>query len=243
MIFLLIAVNIANASDPDTLWKIVNDQCVRHKIDSGNPFPCEQVNLKSGSGYAVFKANVGIAQFLLIPTKRISGVEDKELLEKGSPNYWAYAWNVRSDMEKRLQRKLKRDQIALAVNSAYGRTQNQLHIHVDCVRPDVQLYFLHHMSGISSHWTRLNVSFSGHYYWAMIIPSAELGNKNPFKLLADGLPQARKHMDRYTLVLLGKIFADGSKGFILLADHVEEDIGDHASGEELLDHNCAITKR
>ena len=33
---------------------------------------------------------------------------------------------------------MPRDDISLAVNSVYGRSQNQLHIHIDCVRSDVR---------------------------------------------------------------------------------------------------------
>jgi CDP-diacylglycerol pyrophosphatase len=230
----------AQAYDPDALWKIVDGQCLRHQLESGNPIPCAQIDLRPGAGFAVLKDIVGIAQFLVIPTMRLTGVESPELLANGSPNYWAYAWRVKASVEDRLRRKLARDQVALAVNSAYGRTQNQLHIHVDCIRPDVHESLRQHSAEIGSQWAPLGIALRGHPYWAMRILGPELGDNNPFKLLAEGMPSARQQMDRQTLVLIGATFENGNKGFILLADHVDLTIDDRASGEELQDHDCAI---
>jgi len=230
----------AQAYDPDALWNIVDGQCLRHQIENGNPLPCAQIDLRPGAGFAVLKDNVGIAQFLIIPTKRITGVESPELLANGSPNYWAYGWRVKAAVEESLHRKLARDEVALAVNSAYGRTQNQLHIHVDCIRPDVHEILHQHSAEIGSQWAPLGIALKNHRYWAMRILGSNLGNNNPFKLLAEGMPTARQHMDRQTLVLIGATFEDGNEGFILLADHVDLAVGDRASGEELLDHECAI---
>jgi CDP-diacylglycerol pyrophosphatase len=237
------SVGQAQAYDPDALWKIVNGQCLRHQLESGNPIPCTTIDLRSGAGFAVLKDIVGIAQFLVIPTVRINGVESPELLANGSPNYWAYAWRAKANVEERLHRKLARDQIALAVNSAFGRTQNQLHIHIDCIRPDVYESLRQHANEIGSQWAPLATALNGHPYWAMRILGSELGDNNPFKLLAERLPFARQHMDRQTLVLIGAIFKDGGEGFILLEDHVEPDINDRASGEELQDHECAIADK
>ncbi len=230
----------AQASDPDALWKIVDGQCLRHQLDSGNPAPCARIDIRPGAGFAVLKDIVGASQFLVIPTKRITGVESPELLSDLSPNYWNYAWTVKTAVEERLHKKLARDQVALAVNSAYGRTQNQLHIHIDCIRVDVHQSLRRHYAEIGDQWAPLGISLSGHSYWAMRILGPDPGDNDPFKLLAKGMPSTRRHMDRQTLVLVGATFDDGKEGFILLADHADPAIGDRASGEELQDHDCAI---
>jgi CDP-diacylglycerol pyrophosphatase len=174
------------AYDPDALWKIVDGQCLRHQLESGNPIPCTQIDLRPGAGFAVLKDIVGVAQFLVIPTVRITGVESSELLTNGSPNYWAYAWRVKANVEERLHRKLARDQVVLVVNSAFGRTQNQLHIHVDCIRPDIHEILRQRINEIGGQWAPLGTELNGHPYWAMRILGAELGDHNPFKLLAEG---------------------------------------------------------
>ncbi len=116
------------AADPDALWKIVHDRCVPNAEKTGQPAPCAQIDLEGGAsrGYAVLKDLVGVAQFLLIPTARLGGIESPELLASGAPNYWDAAWRARGDVEDRLQRKLPRDAIGLAINSASGRSQAQL---------------------------------------------------------------------------------------------------------------------
>jgi CDP-diacylglycerol pyrophosphatase len=67
-----------------------------------------------------------------------------------------------------------------------------------------------------------------------------LDGTNPFTLLADGVPGASMAMGEQTLVVAGAEFAGGSPGFIILSDQVNLAGGDHASGEELQDHGCAI---
>jgi CDP-diacylglycerol pyrophosphatase len=67
-----------------------------------------------------------------------------------------------------------------------------------------------------------------------------LDGTNPFTLLTDGVPGARMAMGEQTLVVVGAEFAGGSPGFIILTDQVNLAGGDHASGEELQDHGCAI---
>lgn len=242
-IALLAALTLAACSahsSPDALWNIVDGQCRPHQAESGNPLPCTRVDLAPGKGYAVLKDRNGIAQFLLIPTMRITGIESPELLAEAAPNYWAYAWQEKADVEERLHRKLARDQIALAVNSAYGRTQNQLHIHVDCIRPDIRDSLRQQAAEIGIQWKPLPIALNHHRYQAMRIPGPELGERNPFKLLAQGLPGAREHMDRHTLVLTGATFENGAEGFILLADEAALASLDRGSGEELLDHDCAV---
>lgn len=240
-VLLCVVLGRAYAHDPNALWKIVHGRCVPHELKRGSPAPCEEVDLGPGAGYAVLKDLVGIAQYLVIPTKRLAGVESPELLANGAPNYWAFAWQARTAVEARLHHRLARDEVALAINSAYGRSQDQLHIHVDCIRPDVRRRLYRAAARIGGHWGPLGVPLRGHHYWAMRILGSDLGAHNPFRLLAQGMPGARRHMGRQTLVVTGATFADAGQGFIVLADHVDLAAGDRASGEELLDHTCAVS--
>lgn len=230
----------ARAADPDMLWKTVSGECLLHYGQDGNPSPCVQLDPRPEAGYALLKDHVGVAQFLVIPTTRVTGVESPALLAEGAPNYWEYAWQAKAFVEKRLPRPLKRDEVALAVNSVFGRSQNQLHIHVDCIRADVRDSLHRDTAEIGTEWAPLRQGLRGHRYWAMRIAGRDLGDNNPFKLLAGRMDDARQHMDRHTLVLTGAVFEDGSEGFILLADQIDPLTADRASGEELLDHDCAL---
>ena len=127
-------------ADPNALWTIVNGQCVPDQRNNGDPAPCALVDLDGGEprGYAVLKDLVGTTQYLLIPTERVPGIESPQILAVDAPNYFADAWRARSFVEQRAGRELPRDSLSLAINSADARSQDQLHIHVDCVRADVR---------------------------------------------------------------------------------------------------------
>ena len=59
-------------------------------------------------------------------------------LSPGAPNYWAQAWHARRYVDQRAGRVLGRDELSLAINSVYGRSQDQLHIHIECIKPAVR---------------------------------------------------------------------------------------------------------
>ena len=64
--------------------------------------PFAVVDLWEGDakGYAVLKDLVGAAQYLLIPTARVPGIESLLLLAPEAPNYFADAWRERGYTER-----------------------------------------------------------------------------------------------------------------------------------------------
>jgi CDP-diacylglycerol pyrophosphatase len=242
---LLLAPVSGRAADPSALWKIVSGQCVPHEETEHSPSPCSEVDLAAGveKGYVVLKDRNGVAQFLLIPTARISGIDDPAILAPGETNYWDAAWQARSFVEDRLHASLPRDDLSLAINSSVGRTQDQLHIHVDCIRPDVHATLAANLDKITNVWTPLTTPLAGHRYRAIRIDQPTLDGVNPFHVLADADPQAAADMGMHTLVAVGATFPDGTSGFVLLDDHADLAAGDRASGEELQDHTCAIAPK
>jgi CDP-diacylglycerol pyrophosphatase len=230
----------AARADPDALWKIVHDQCVPSEQSVGDPAPCAVVDL--AGGYAILKDRRGATQFLVIPTAKIAGIESPEILAPDAPNYWRAAWDARRLVEQRAGMPIPRDDIGMVVNSAYGRSQNQLHIHVDCIRPDV-IEALHAAApDIGSHWKPLGAELAGHRYRAMRLDGAVLSDRNPFNILAAGDAEAGSDMGRETLAVMGATLPDGRSGFFLLSDR-DSVIGmDVASSESLLDHDCAVLK-
>jgi CDP-diacylglycerol pyrophosphatase len=224
------------SADANALWHIVSEQCVPDQKLNHTPQPCTKVDLPAG--YAVLKDLVGNTQFLLIPTARISGIESTAILTQNAPNYWADAWRARSFVEDRARRHLPRDAIGLAINAISARSQNQLHIHIDCVRLDVRTALREHAAAIGPQWQHFAVPLVGHDYMAMRLEQPDLGATNPFVLLADGVTGARADMAHETLVVIGDSF-HGKDGFLLLAGHATPGTGNWGSGEQLLDHACA----
>lgn len=239
---LLLAAAPAARADPDVLWKIVHEHCVPNE-QHGSPAPCALVDLHDGvaGGWGVLKDISGATQYLVIPTARVTGIEDPHLLQPGVPNYFAAAWRERGYTERAAGHALPRDALSLAVNSPFGRSQNQLHIHIDCIRRDVRDALRHLFARIGDRWAPLPAPLARHRYWAMRVIAEDLGSADPFKLLADKKPGAAAAMNRQTLVVTGAAFG-GRPGFILLASQLDLAHGNHASGEELQDHACALAR-
>lgn len=229
---------VAHADDPSALWHLVNDQCVPNQLAHNDPAPCASVDM--GGGYVVLKDLVGATQFLVIPTERTSGIDDPAILAPGAPNYFAAAWRARSFVDERAGSELPRQWLSLAINSAFARSQNQLHIHVDCVRSDVHDALTEYATAIGPAWAPFPVPLAGHRYDAMSLGGADL-DANPFDLLADGVPGARDDMAARALVVVGSVAADGRPGFVLLTDRADPATGNDAEGEQLQDHDFCPT--
>jgi CDP-diacylglycerol pyrophosphatase len=240
-VLLLVAAAPARAENPDTLWNLVHEKCVPGFLASGDPKPCEQVVLPDGgpNGWVLLKDRDGATQYLVIPATKVTGIEDPSILAPDAPNYFAAAWASRGEFLGKVGHPLPRADISLAINSPYGRTQNQLHIHIDCVRSDVAAALQGQLGAVGPAWAPLGVALEGHPYRAMRLDGADL-TENPFLLLAKstGAEGIRTH----TLVAVAETFPDGKDGFVLLDDKVEVPLGDRASGEELQDHACAVAR-
>jgi len=225
-----------HSGDPNALWRIVHQQCVPDQQQHGNPAPCAQVTIDGGEdrGYALLKDRNGPYQFLLIPTALLGGIESPALLSADAPPYFAAAWRARSFVEQAAHRSLPREQLSLAINSVYGRSQNQLHIHVDCLRTEVREALHAHLHEIGEQWATLDTPLAGRRYRAMRIAEAAFEQANPFTLL--GVPSA--DMARHTLVVAGATFEDQTPGFILLDDTADLWRLDRGHGEDLQSHSC-----
>jgi CDP-diacylglycerol pyrophosphatase len=236
-----IVVAVRAAADPNVLWSIVHGECVPNERAHGDPWRCAKVDLSAGeaAGFAVLKDIKGATHYLLIPTKRIAGIESRALLAPGATNYFAAAWEERDRVAWRLLHPMPRETLSLAVNSVFGRSQNQLHIHIDCVRADVRDALWRVRSQIGRHWAPLPVLLAGHRYRAMRLDGERL-DRNPFKLLAHGVPGAAADMGRHTLVVAGLWYDDGGPGFVILDARADLAHGERASGEDLQDHDCQI---
>jgi CDP-diacylglycerol pyrophosphatase len=236
LVITIVGAGVGHAtSDPNALWRIVDTQCVPDQLEHGDPAPCARVDL--GDGSAVLKDLVGATQFLLIPTTRVTGVESPSLLASGAPNYFEDAWRARSFVDERAGWKVPRDWVGLAINSVFARSQNQLHIHVDCVSADVHTALSEHAADVGPAWAPFPVPLAAHRYDAIAVDGEGLDAVNPFVLLADGVAGARDDMAARTLVVVGSVDADGRPGFIVLTDRADAATGDQAEGEQLQDHD------
>jgi CDP-diacylglycerol pyrophosphatase len=236
----VLAPRLADASNPNALWHVVHDLCRVDMKISHDAAPCLMYDGKRG--VAALKDLRGQTQILLIPTTRVTGIESQKLLAPDGPNYWQAAWNARVYFERRAKNAAPREDIGMAINSTYGRSQNQLHIHIDCVRADVKAALSAHASAIGRRWAVLNADLAGSRYRARRIDGAEIAPHDPFKLLAQESPTVRGAMGAQTLAVIPMRFAKGKLGFALLASTGGTAANPDGSSEDLLDHECKVLK-
>jgi CDP-diacylglycerol pyrophosphatase len=223
------------------LWIVVHDICLTAYQSIGVAFPCAEVNLANGldRGFAVLQTPSSAAHVIVVPTIPISGIESPALLSEDAPNYWAAAWDARRFVEEGVRRPLPRDKVGMAVNSAAGRSQDQLHIHVACIAAPVADFLRRHQAEIRSVWTPLSSPLLGRRYAAMRVEADSLAQLNPFKALARRPIPGKVSMESQTLAVIGATFGDGKAGFYLLAADSHASPEGAASAEKLLDLKCA----
>ena len=221
-------------ADRLALWRIVHEQCVpaadRHEP---LPPPC----LSVGGADVVIKDRNGVAQLLEIPAAQVTGIEDPQALDEKAPNYFAAAWRARELMTRYRKAAPPREAVGITINSKYSRSQDQMHLHVDCLRPEVAQALAAYAPHLDSEWRPMTEALHGRKYWARRLDDLE--NANPFRLLADGVAGAREKMDLWSLAVV-PVQYDGKPGFALLADPAELTAGGHA--EDLQDHDCALAQ-
>jgi CDP-diacylglycerol pyrophosphatase len=132
-------------------------------------------------------------------------------------------------------RPLEWSDIGMTINSRRGRTQDQLHIHVDCVDPRLKRALAFRAGRLSSKWSTLDLRPWAARYRIKDIDAAGI-NQNIFKLIADEIPGARSRMALQSIGVVGSIGPNGGHGFTVLVNSS----GGHA--EELLDHTCSISE-
>ena len=232
---------LAQAGDRGLLWRVVQ-VCVANTRLTGASFPCLDVNLANGveSGFAVIRAPLENSHIIVTPTVRTTGVESVDLQAPGAPNYFQDAWRARHFVEERFSHAVSRDSIGMAVNSRLGRSQDQLHIHVDCLQAGVRDALRQHAADIhADHWSRLPFDLQGERYWALRLDNPDLADVNIFKLVDEGLHVPGEDRQRVTIVVAGASFERGVNGFYILAALAGHGRRNQGHGEFLMDHACA----
>jgi CDP-diacylglycerol pyrophosphatase len=218
----------------DALRDLVQNQCLTNWRAHHDPAPCERIVVSGAQsdspGYAVVKDRESGAHFLLGPLKTMTGTDSAELLDPDLPNFFAEGWTARDLLSDFVGHAVPRTAVGLALNTARERDQNQFHLHIECLRPDVAEALSAGAANITNKWSPITVV--GFTYQAMRITDPSLEATNPFELLAKLNTDARHHMETYTMLIAGMQYADGA-GFVILAS-----TGPRA--QFLLDPGCAV---
>ena len=224
------------AAPPDALWHVVHDLCMVDQKLLGRPTPCLEVNL--AGGYAVVPDPAKRAHLLLVPTRRLKGIEDPRLLDPEAPNYWREAWAARRWLAARVRGDLPRDAIALAINSVSGRSQDQLHIHISCIEPAFGNALSALAPNIDESWSTRTI-FDRR--WRVRLFRGDELDLDLFRVVAQAGETAGAHMGQQTIMAVGARTQTGP-GFYLLTRDTGADVGDHGSAEHMLDEQCLVAR-
>jgi CDP-diacylglycerol pyrophosphatase len=218
----------------DAIRRVVQDQCLPNWRQHHEPAPCERIWVSSpqpdSPGYAVLEDRKGGAHYLLIPIQTLTGNDSGELLDPDLPNYFAEAWNARDLLDKYVGHAVPRPAVGLALNSARARDQDQFHLNIECLRPEVFDALHASAAQISAKWSPITVI--GSTYQAMRIGDPSLETTRPFDLVAQLSSDARHHLETYTLLIAGMQYPDGA-GFVILTST-------GPTAELLLDPGCTV---
>ena len=217
------------------LWHVVHDLCVPSSRIGIN-FPCLSVSEPKDaySGWAIL--SVGSNHILTIPTRRVVGIESTDIRNAAMPNLWNIAWEARRYLSVSENSRLKKDNVALAINSAFARTQDQLHIHTGCVRIAFRNNLQKEASHISDAWSSLNTPINGVRYKVKSYTGQDLSGINIFATLPDTIRNNPKMMARQALAVVPATLPSGKHGFYILNNQADDNSNGQA--EALLDPAC-----
>jgi len=234
LVMLMITGNIAHA-DRNILWKKINEGCVPEYLNKDLYRPCRLVDMNKK--IIVYKVDNDKYQYLLLPTDKITGVEDSDLLKIDSPNYLYDAWFARTFLTERLGKPLKERFISLALNSTNARSQDQLHVHISCLSKSAnEILTKIPNSNLTEAWSKEKVTIPPYHYFYRKISLNELEKNNLFKSISDKVKQENGSLE-YTGVGLVNINRDN---FILLVGIGTSVFG--VSAESIQDHECGLAE-
>ena len=151
-------------------------------------------------GYALLQDRKGGVHELLIPTRRIAGIESRVLQKPETPDYFWLAWQARGMLSIAAARPVPDATVAIAVNSQYGRSQNQLHLHIACLRPDIRQQQL---AVAGTRWSKRWIRYwlLGHNYYLRTLTETELADQSVFVRVAKELAESGQAKGRYGIAL------------------------------------------
>jgi CDP-diacylglycerol pyrophosphatase len=168
--------------------------------------------------------------YLIIPTITVTGVEDSQIFNLPVLDFWEDGFFRSAKYPGQPAART-----ALAINSVHGRDQNQLHIHISCVRPDVSklLVNVKQMSSDPAKPTTLNLPPHNNPYEAVKVAGLT-GKSSPFEII-QAFPGVKNHMADQSIAVVGS--SKAGEYYVL-------DTYAHGTNpgmaEELLDQTCKM---
>lgn len=220
-----------------TLYAVVR-ACTLAQDTLGHPFPCLRVSPADGPAprTAVLRAPGSPTHIILVPTARIPGIEDPLLQHAPYGALWPAALAARRFVREGASFPVPPAAVALAVNADATRSQDQLHIHAECLRPALLAAVRGERGALGPAWHALPQPLAGDRFVARLVSASEFASGNLFASLAEapGLP---RDLSGVTAFLLAADARDEGV-YIALASATRR-----RTVERLFDADCRTTRR
>jgi CDP-diacylglycerol pyrophosphatase len=211
------------APRPNSLWSLA--RCCSADLHS-NP-GCRAYD--KADQYILLKDNSPkkLAAYLIIPTVKLTGIEDPKIFAAPFADLWADAWR-----QARVFVKKRAVDTALAINSVFGRTQNQLHLHIACVKPAVAKALADNDAKIGADPERPFALTLAENRYRVVRTASLSGVASPFELVR-AMPDGRSDMADQSIAVVG---SQKPGSFYVLDTWAEG--ANRGAAEELLDQYC-----
>ncbi|WP_084624546.1 CDP-diacylglycerol diphosphatase [Xanthomonas cassavae] len=168
-----------------TLWRTISEQCVPGFLHGNNPAPCLVVNPERD--YVVLRSPAGPLHLLFVPLTRTLGSNAPWLNASNNPDYFKFAWQARDLLSKESGKTIPDTAVALTFDAYGWGTQDQLHLHLACLRPEVRNVL--HTLGLalrSDRW--IEYRMLGHGYWLRAVSAEEFAAGNVLQQISHEAP-------------------------------------------------------
>jgi CDP-diacylglycerol pyrophosphatase len=243
-IFGLVTLGRGDATERQALWQVVR-ACIADYLTTGASFPCLAVNLSDGidRGSVVLRPPFGAPDTILAPTRKVVGVEDPWLQTPAAPNYFAAALRASAFVKKPDGSAPRLDEVALAVNSRFTRTQDQLHIHIGCASRRVREALPALAASMKvGEWVRVHSLVPGSELWGMRTGRSDLDQLEPFRLAARRLAIENSDLNRLMVFVIGTQAANRDELVLLVADYRRQARSGQFLAEEVVDPGCLASE-
>ncbi|SPP31183.1 CDP-diacylglycerol pyrophosphatase [Arsenophonus endosymbiont of Aleurodicus floccissimus] len=220
----------------DKLWQTINQQCIPEFKNGSLQSPCIKVDQQHR--YVIYKDIKGPLHDLLLPLDKISGIESPILQQKNTENYFMLAWKNRQLFIKTANKPINEQFLSLVINSKYGRSQEQLHIHLACLKAEMYQIIKENEHTITTSWQLLKQKINSHRYIAIKIPATNVNKISPFHYLEKYAAEQGDNIAYYGLAMIP---STQKSEFILLASRLKLLDFNLGSTGAIQDYQCKLS--
>jgi len=214
----------------DSLWKNVQERC----LAAAAPTHADCVIVDRQQGFVLYKDMIGASHYLVIPDETVAGVDDPRVWQDGQRNAWAFGWQARGTVATAIGRPLPDTLVGLAINARASRSQDQLHIHLDCISERARDFLA--AGDIGTQWRDLR--FDGKPVRAVLIPADQSTLPvNPFRVVRQDV--GGDIADRGVFVTYVRP-PGGTPGFVVVDEPVDRASGAKGHASDFLDRGCKL---